>query len=98
MTISKMAVILEIERALPVDGWPPYIAIEVTARLGRLERLLLFVMYLDDQAHNSDDDQTELKQLRVSQHKHPLLSLEGARSPLRDGEANRLPYTGSAER
>ena len=38
-------------------------------------------MYLDDQAHNADNDQTELKQLRISQHGHPLLSQRGQEVP-----------------
>ena len=45
-------------------------------------RLLLFaVMYLQEQAANADDNQTELKQLRIRQHGHPLLSSEGQEVP-----------------
>ena len=54
---------------------------EVTAgwEAGRL--LLFAVMYLQEQAANADDNQTELKQLRIRQHGHPLLSSEGQEVP-----------------
>ena len=52
-----------IERALPVDGQPPLFT-EVTAVLWGQRRLLLFaVVNLDDQVHNADDYEAELKQL-----------------------------------
>ena len=52
-------------------------------------------MYLDNQANYADDNETELKQLRVSQHGTPSFH-EGGRSPLRDEGVHRLPNTGSA--
>jgi hypothetical protein len=52
-----------IERALPVDGQPPLFT-EVTAVLWGQGRLLLFaVVNLDDQVHNADEHEAELKQL-----------------------------------
>jgi len=41
----------------------PYNAIEVTACLEAGRLLLFVVMYLDDQVHNANDNQTELEQL-----------------------------------
>ena len=74
MTISNQAVILKYRKGAAGERLAPYVITEVTAGLGNRGRLLLFVMYLDNQANNTDDDQTELKQLRISQHGHPLLS------------------------
>ena len=60
LTKSRYAVILRIERALPVDGQPLR---QITQRSNRtlwLEgRLLLFT--LDEQAANTDDNQTQLQ-------------------------------------
>ncbi len=61
LTTQADLIILNIERALPVDGWPLVYGKEVTACF-EAGRLLLF-MYLNEQTHNADDDQTKLKQL-----------------------------------
>ena len=62
LTKSRYAVILSIERALPVDGQPLR---QITQRSNRtlwLEgRLLLFT--LDEQAADTDDNQTQLQDL-----------------------------------
>lgn len=62
LTKSIQAVILRIERALPVDGQPLR---QITQRSNRtlwLEgRLLLFT--LDEQAADTDDNQTQLQDL-----------------------------------
>lgn len=56
LTISSAAVILEIERALPVDGWPPKLFTQKSNRLGwSLGRLLLFIGR-NKEADNADDD------------------------------------------
>jgi hypothetical protein len=47
-------------------------------------------MYLNEQAANTDDNQTELEQLRICQHGHPSF-LEGKEAPSWMGEAYRLP-------
>ena len=55
-------------RALPADGQPLIVLQEVTAQLGNWGRLLLFC-YLDDQTDDAKDHETELKQLRVCDHR-----------------------------
>ena len=90
MTICKSAVILKTEKGAAGRRLAPHSVTEVTACLeaGRL----LLVFCLKKQAYDTDDHKTELEQLRVCKHKHHPLSLEGARSPLRDGRGNRLPF------
>ena len=48
--------ILNIERALPVAGWPPIAGLRSNRQLWRLGRLLLFIIDLDYEADNADDN------------------------------------------
>ena len=76
MTKQYQAVILRIERALPVSGWPLASYKEVTACL-EAGRLLLFV-YLNKQAANAGDDQGVSEKLTICNHwAAPFPSLRG---------------------
>ena len=48
--------ILNIERALPVAGWTPIAGLRSNRQLWRLGRLLLFIIDLDYEADNADDN------------------------------------------
>ena len=79
----------------------PQIVTRSNRRLwGQIGRLLLFaVMYLQEQAANANDNQTELKQLRICQHGHPLLSAGGGeKSPSGRWRGYPPTVTGNAER
>ena len=80
LTLGAGLSIIQLERALPVDGWPLHI-IEVIAELWGQGRLLLF--YGQKEANDTDDHHTKLEQLRVCRvvHEHHPLSLEGAEVP-----------------
>jgi len=54
LTNQYQAVILNVERALPADGWPPMLGYEVTAQVGSRGRLLLFIG-LNEQGNNAND-------------------------------------------
>ena len=80
-------VILRIERALPVDGWPLARSYkEVTAKFVRLGRLLLFIGR-NKEADNADDNKRVLKQFTICNHKQPPFpEIRGQRScPLSEG-------------
>ena len=71
MTKQYQAVILRIERALPVGGWPLASYKEVTAWLVAKGRLLLFVKKLRDlyaQSNNADEYKRVSKKLAVCNH------------------------------
>ena len=63
------------------------------------QRLLLFIIYLDDQGNDADDQNTELKQVGIGHHAITPLQCSGGgkkfRPPPEEG-ASRLPNTGSA--
>ena len=69
MTIKQQAVILKTERALPADGWPS--ELNYSKRSNRTlwtgGRLLLFV-YLQKQAANANNENTNLNQVRICNH------------------------------
>ena len=87
---------MNIERALPVNGWPPMLGYEVTARLGNRGRLLLFIGR-NEEADNADDNKCVLKQFTVSHHRAaPLSENQGAEAaPCRGGQPPAV--SGSAE-
>ena len=68
-------------------------------QVGELGRLLLFIIYLDDQGNDADDQNTELKQVGIGHHAITPLRCSGGgkkfRPPPEEG-ASRLPNTGSA--
>ena len=67
--------------------------------MGTVGRLLLFIIYLDDQGNDADDQNTELKQVGIGHHAITPLRCSGGgkkfRPPPEEG-ASRLPNTGSA--
>lgn len=91
MTNSYQAVILKIERALPVDGWPPKLVSQKSNRLGwSLGRLLLFVR-LNEQAANTNDNQGVSEKLTVCNHRAaPFPKIRGQEGAPCQG-ANRPP-------
>ena len=74
------AVILEYRKGAAGRRSAPHWITEVTACLEAGRLLLFAVMYLNEQAANTDDNQTELEQLRICQHGHPSF-LEGKEAP-----------------
>ena len=92
LTTTTKAVILEIERALPVDGGPRYYLREVTAELGSCGRLLLFICR-NKEADNADDYETELEQLRICKHRQPPFpKIRGQEAPPVERGLHRLPF------
>ena len=61
-------VILKIKRGAAGRREPPHDITEVTVKRVRLGRLLLFIIYLDDQGNDADDQNTELKQVGIGHH------------------------------
>ena len=73
-------VILKIKRGAAGRREPPHDITEVTVKRVRLGRLLLFIIYLDDQGNDADDQNTELKQVGIGHHAiTPLLCSGGGK-------------------
>ncbi len=66
LTFCGRMSILNIERALPISGWPPGY-IEVTVSLWERGRLLLFIDR-DNEADNADNYKRILKKFSICNH------------------------------
>ena len=87
-------VILKIKRGVAGRREPPHDITEVTVKRVRLGRLLLFIIYLDDQGNDADDQNTELKQVGIGHHAiTPLLCSGGGKEVSASSRRRGLPPT-----